>query len=147
MGCGSIRRGLTRLSAGRVKASLTVEAVLVVPLVLFILFGIMVFSLVQRDRTAAAAAVLYSAESARTRSAEECRSLLAEALEDMLVSPSEGGSVEQGAKDVKVSAQIRTRAYFVGQGGSYTASVRQHFPDPVRFLRLCAVAEEAAGRK
>ena len=127
--------------------SFTVEAALVMPVVLLTVFGVITFSMWQRDMTVMQARMLESIEIARTTSEDQGMEMLSSTGGVMLYSTFGNAGPMEGAKNKIVAAVSgKPGGIFEGFDRRFTGSVTRACYDPVSFLRKVNLAQSLINR-
>lgn len=139
---GKIRLGGSGASRGGCPASFTVEAALVMPLVLGAVFFVILYTFLLHDRVTAEAWVWEEAEQRQLYPEEEREGALAEGEPRLLWTPVQEISVRQEGRKVEVFLQSGTAAAGLGRRLSFQAVAKRTAWDPVSLLRLCSLLLE-----
>lgn len=130
----------------RLSGSFTVEASLIMPMVLLVIFGLITFSLWQRDMVMVQAKMIESVQSARSLSAEQGEQILHNASKRTLYSSFGTAGPDNAGKKISVSVAGSPKGIYEGLHFHFSGSFSRADYNPVSFMRKCALAQSLINR-
>ena len=125
------------------QGSVTVEAALVMPLVLGAIFFVITFGMWLRDAGVAEALTLESVQRTRRESADSASAWLNQELEWLFWADPEGADVEKQGKTFRATAGGGQSIFGIKQNGTFQCYAKRKEIDPVRLLRTGRLLAES----
>lgn len=125
------------------QGSVTVEAALVMPLVLGTIFFVIAFGMWLRDAGVAGALTLESVQRTRRESADSVSAWLNQELEWLFWAEPEGADVEKRGKTFHAFAGGGQSIFGIKRNGTFQCYAKRKEIDPVRLLRTGRLLAES----
>ena len=125
----------------RLKGSFTIEAALLMPIVLFVIFAVICFSLWERDMIVAQASMIESIQVYRSISLDEAEELLDDMERSTLYSIVWASEPYKEQGKIGVTAAGRSYGIFENIRLRFAGNIKRGFCDPASFIRKCGLIQ------
>ena len=129
-------------SEEEVKGSITVEASIIMSIIIFVLFSFILLTLWLRDRVVTEAVICEAAENGRHEDTDEISHWIETELKGLYAA--EGQITEMSCDENGVNIGWSSMGTSLYPGGSihFKELIERSFYDPPSFLRMCRIAEQ-----